>query len=121
MPATLHTRRAFSGVFARIWLPATTVIAASSMSGQPAASRIATASSCPGSQSRRIRRAMALVVDGDEGADRRVRPDAAGVGVGQLDAADALRRAVAPAREAVDRVAAVEVADPVDARVDVVR
>ena len=55
MPASVHTRKALSVVSARGWFPATVVIAASETSGVPCASRIAIASSWPGSQSRMIR------------------------------------------------------------------
>jgi hypothetical protein len=51
MPATLQTRRALSVVLSSVWLPATVVIARRSMAGDAAASRIAMASSWPGSQS----------------------------------------------------------------------
>ena len=60
MPATLHTRRALSEVFSSVWLPATTVIARSSSAGEAAASRMAIASSWPGSQSRMTRRGLEL-------------------------------------------------------------
>src|SRR5580704_18098786 len=54
MRAAVHTRRAFSVVFSRVWLPATVVMARRSITGQPRASRMAMASSWPGSQSRMI-------------------------------------------------------------------
>ena len=47
-------RSAFAVVFSIVWLPATVVIATSSSSGEASASRIAIASSWPGSQSRTI-------------------------------------------------------------------
>ena len=59
MPATVQTRRAFSVVRSSVWLPATVVMASSSTSGLAAASMIATASSCPGSQSTMTFLAMA--------------------------------------------------------------
>ena len=59
-------------------------------------------------------------VDVDERADRRVRLDLGGLGVGHLDAAKALREAVRGADEAVQGVAAVEVADLRDAGIAVV-
>ena len=61
-----------------------------------------------------------LRFDRDERADRRVRPDFRGGCERQLDAAEALRRAERGAVEGVERVAAVEVADPLDPRVVVV-
>src|SRR4051812_7660611 len=65
------------------------------------------------------RRRSAL--DGDQGADRRVGPDLGRRRQREFDAADALRRAERGAVEGVQGVAAVEVADPLDARVAVVR
>ena len=56
------------------------------------------------------------VGDGDQGPDRRVGEDDGGVGRRHLDTAVALGEAVAGPDEAVQRVAAVEVADPRDAR-----
>ena len=53
-PARAATRRAFSVTFSIVWLPATVVMARTSIPGVPAASRIAAASSYPGSQSRMI-------------------------------------------------------------------
>jgi hypothetical protein len=47
----LHTLSAFRTVFSSVWLPATTVTALRSIIGWTAAIRMATASSCPGSQS----------------------------------------------------------------------
>ena len=61
------------------------------------------------------------VLDRDERADRRVGPHLRRLGERQLDAAEALRRAERRAGERVQRLAAVEVADPLDARVVVVR
>jgi hypothetical protein len=45
-----------------------------------------------------------------------VRPDLGGCGLRQLDAAEALQRSERRARELAEGVAAVEVADPADAR-----
>jgi hypothetical protein len=47
----LQTLSAFRTVFSSVWLPATTVTALRSIIGCTAAIRMATASSCPGSQS----------------------------------------------------------------------
>src|SRR5690606_15587314 len=52
IPASVQTRRALSDVFSSVWLPATVVIALRSIAGSAAASMMASASSCPGSQSR---------------------------------------------------------------------
>jgi hypothetical protein len=52
MPAAVMMRRAFSVVLSSVWLPATVVTASRSIAGFAAASMIANASSCPGSQSR---------------------------------------------------------------------
>jgi hypothetical protein len=60
IPATEQTRRALSVVFSSVWLPATVVIATSSIAGEAAASRMAMASSWPGSQSRMIGRRSAI-------------------------------------------------------------
>jgi hypothetical protein len=54
MSATLQIRRAFRVIRSTVWLPATVVIARRSIEGEAAASRIANASSSPGSQSRMI-------------------------------------------------------------------
>ncbi len=54
MPPAAHTAMALRVTFPSVWLPATVVIASRSMSGFPAARRMAIASSCPGSQSRMI-------------------------------------------------------------------
>ena len=59
----------------------------------------------------------ALGLDGDQGPERRQREDDCGVGDRHLDAPVALGEAVGAAHEAVQRVAAVEVAHPRDARV----
>ena len=53
-PARSRTRSAFAVVFASVWFPCTVVTPSSSTSGLASASRSAIASSCPGSQSRRI-------------------------------------------------------------------
>jgi len=58
MPATRAIARAFRVTFSRPALPATVVIAASSISALPCARRRAMASSWPGSQSRMILRGM---------------------------------------------------------------
>ena len=58
---------------------------------------------------------------GDEGADRRQRPEHAGIGHRHFDAAVALGEPVLGADEAVQRVAAVEVAGPRDVGVVVGR
>ena len=54
-------------------------------------------------------------LDGDEGADRRVRPHLRGCGEGKLDAAEALRCPKGSTRERVNGVTVVEVADVADA------
>src|SRR6218665_3732728 len=54
MPAAAHTDSALRVTFSMVWLPATVVMPSRSMCGLPAASRIAIASSWPGSQSRII-------------------------------------------------------------------
>ena len=51
-PANSSTRSAFAVVLSRVWFPETVVTATSSISGEARASRIAIASSWPGSQSR---------------------------------------------------------------------
>ena len=53
-PASSSTRSALAVVLSSVWLPATVVTPSSSSSGQASASRIAIASSWPGSQSRMI-------------------------------------------------------------------
>src|SRR5579862_484122 len=59
-------------------------------------------------------------LDGDERPDRCVRPDLGCGLLGQLDTAETLRRPERGAWELVERVAAVEIADPADSRVVVV-
>jgi hypothetical protein len=54
MPATRATASAFRVTLSRVWLPTTVVTPTNSISGLPQASSMATASSCPGSQSRMI-------------------------------------------------------------------
>lgn len=54
MPAMVPTARALRVTFSRVWFPTTVVTASRSMFGLPWASSSATASSCPGSQSRMI-------------------------------------------------------------------
>ncbi|SQB95531.1 Predicted membrane protein (DUF2254) [Clostridium paraputrificum] len=56
MPAMVSTARALRVTFSRVWLPPMVVTPTSSIAGLPAARRIATASSWPGSQSRMILR-----------------------------------------------------------------
>src|SRR5262249_23661483 len=63
----------------------------------------------------------ALVLDRDERSDRGVGPDSRGLVERELDAAEALRGSERGAVERVQGVAAVEVADPADAGVVVVR
>jgi hypothetical protein len=62
MPMTVATERAFRVTFSSVWLPATVVTATTSMSGLPWARSSATASSCPGSQSRMTFLPMAAIV-----------------------------------------------------------
>jgi hypothetical protein len=45
IPATVHTRRAFSVVLGSVWLPATVVMPSRSIAGLAAASKMAMASS----------------------------------------------------------------------------
>src|SRR4051794_22840763 len=78
MPASVHTRRAFSVTLSSVPFPATVVIARRSSAGLAAASSIATASSWPGSQSRMHGTATTSVLErGDLRAhlDRPVRDD----------------------------------------------
>src|SRR5919108_542772 len=60
-PANSRIRIAFAVVFSSVWLPATVVMPTSSTSGLASASRIAIASSWPGSQSIRTGSAKDLV------------------------------------------------------------
>ena len=70
-PARVSTRRALSVTFSSSALPPTVVTARSSMaSGRPAASRMATASSWPGSQSSRTGRGVGIARSLDRGHTR---------------------------------------------------
>ena len=71
IPPTRATASALRVTFSRVWFPATVVTASSSTSGLPWASSSATASSCPGSQSRTILRGTVLENLSEEGAARR--------------------------------------------------
>src|SRR5215813_13522810 len=83
-----------------------------------ASSRLA----CSPDDPRKIRGFMCrLLFHGYERPDRRVGPDLRSGLQRELDAAEALRGAERRAVEGVDRVAAVEVADPTDAGIVVVR
>ena len=70
MPPTVAVTSALCVTFAIVWLPATVVIASSSIAGLPCASSRAIASSCPGSQSRMILRGTVSNLS-DQGAATR--------------------------------------------------
>src|SRR2546430_17651537 len=65
-------------------------------------------------------RRQTALCDVDQRADRCIRPDLAGRSERHLDATQALGEAILSAREGVKRVAAVEVADVLDAGIVVV-
>src|ERR671923_496421 len=87
-PTNSSTRIAFAVVFSSVWLPATVVMPTSSTSGLASASRIAIASSWPGSQSIRTGSAKDLVDllrgrEGRLGAGPRCRDRTGGAGAAE--------------------------------------